>query len=173
MKISYAIAVFISTVGCVAAAEVVVPVNTVNEKGLVKPIGSIKISESSDGLLFSPSLEGLPAGEHGFHVHENPSCEPKEKDGKMTPALSAGGHYDPKATKKHAGPEGNGHLGDLPKLVVDADGKTTASVVAPRLKLDDVKGRALIIHAGGDNYSDDPEPLGGGKARIACGVIKD
>lgn len=173
MKISYAIAVFISTVGCVAAAEVVVPVNTVNEKGLVKPIGSIKISESSDGLLFSPSLEGLPAGEHGFHAHENPSCEPKEKDGKMTPALSAGGHYDPKATKKHEGPEGNGHLGDLPKLVVDADGKTTASVVAPRLKLDDVKGRALIIHAGGDNYSDDPEPLGGGKARIACGFIKD
>jgi Cu-Zn family superoxide dismutase len=29
-----------------------------------------------------------------------------------------------------------------------------------------------MIHAGGDNYSDQPVPLGGGGARIACGVVK-
>jgi len=172
MKFSYAIAVFVSSVGCAVAADVVVPINTVSDQGAVKAIGSVKISESSKGLTFAPSLEGLSAGEHGFHVHENPSCDAKEKDGKLTPALAAGGHYDPQATKKHEGPAGSGHLGDLPKLVVGADGKASASVVAPRLKLEDVKGRALIIHAGGDNYSDEPEPLGGGKARIACGVIK-
>jgi superoxide dismutase, Cu-Zn family len=28
-----------------------------------------------------------------------------------------------------------------------------------------------MIHAGGDNYADQPQPLGGGGARIACGVI--
>ena len=28
-----------------------------------------------------------------------------------------------------------------------------------------------MVHASGDNYSDDPAPLGGGGARIACGVI--
>ena len=28
-----------------------------------------------------------------------------------------------------------------------------------------------MIHAGGDNYSDEPQPLGGGGGRIACGVI--
>jgi Cu-Zn family superoxide dismutase len=28
-----------------------------------------------------------------------------------------------------------------------------------------------MIHEGGDNYSDEPAPLGGGGARIACGVI--
>jgi Cu-Zn family superoxide dismutase len=173
MKFPYAIAVFVLSAGYAEAAEVSVPMDTVNEQGVVKAIGSVKISESSKGLVFTPSLEGLPSGEHGFHVHENPSCAAKEKDGKMTPALSAGGHYDPKATKKHEGPEGSGHLGDLPSLVVGADGKAADSVLAPRLKMDDVKGRALIIHAGGDNYSDDPEPLGGGKARIACGVIKD
>ncbi|MBV8452160.1 MAG: superoxide dismutase, partial [Deltaproteobacteria bacterium] len=27
-------------------------------------------------------------------------------------------------------------------------------------------------HAGGDNYSDTPLPLGGGGARLACGVIR-
>ena len=68
-----------------------------------------------------------------------------------------------------AGPDGTGHLGDLPKLVVTADGKI--SVVAPHLKLADVKSRALVIHEGGDNYSDTPE-LGGGGKRIACGVIE-
>jgi len=45
-------------------------------------------------------------------------------------------------------------------------------VLAPRLKMTDVKGHALMVHAGGDNYSDNPEKLGGGGARIACGVAQ-
>jgi superoxide dismutase, Cu-Zn family len=35
-----------------------------------------------------------------------------------------------------------------------------------------MRGRSIMIHAGGDNYSDTPAPLGGGGARTACGVIK-
>ena len=45
-------------------------------------------------------------------------------------------------------------------------------LLAPRIKLSEIKGRSLMIHAGGDNYSDDPKPLGGGGARVACGVIE-
>ena len=64
-------------------------------------------------------------------------------------------------------------MGDLPALAVTADGKANSPVLAPRLKsLDDVKGHALMVHAGGDNYADEPEPLGGGGARMACGVIE-
>jgi Cu-Zn family superoxide dismutase len=45
--------------------------------------------------------------------------------------------------------------------------------LAPRIKdIQALKGHALMIHAGGDNYSDQPKPLGGGGARIACGVIE-
>ena len=73
---------------------------------------------------------------------------------------------------KHEGPYGKGHLGDLPALYVGADGKATMPVVSPRLKVSDLKGRSLMIHAGSDNYSDYPEPLGGGGARVACGVIQ-
>ena len=51
----------------------------------------------------------------------------------------------------------------------NADGSTTSEVVAPRLRTTDLRGRALIVHAGGDTYSDVP-PLGGGGARIACGI---
>lgn len=36
---------------------------------------------------------------------------------------------------------------------------------------DEVKGHALMVHMGGDNHSDHPAPLGGGGARVACGVI--
>jgi Cu-Zn family superoxide dismutase len=43
-------------------------------------------------------------------------------------------------------------------------------VTAPQLKLADVRGRSLMIHEGGDNYSDTPEN-GGGAGRIACGVV--
>jgi Cu-Zn family superoxide dismutase len=44
-------------------------------------------------------------------------------------------------------------------------------VLAPRLKLIDVRNRALMVHAGGDNHADHPAPLGGGGGRVACGVI--
>jgi Cu-Zn family superoxide dismutase len=47
----------------------------------------------------------------------------------------------------------------------------THSLVAPRLRLADILGRSLIIHAGSDNFSDEPAPLGGGGARIACVII--
>ena len=53
-----------------------------------------------------------------------------------------------------------------------ADGEATLPVLAPQLRVKDVRGRSLIIHAGEDNYSDQPEPLGGGGTRIACGVIE-
>lgn len=76
-------------------------------------------------------------------------------------------------TGKHHGPHAQGgHKGDLPPLVVNPDGTATLPVIAPHLKLRDLSGKALMIHAGGDNYSDQPAPLGGGGGRIACGVIK-
>lgn len=141
--------------------------------GQGKEIGTVTISQTADGLQFKADLHGLPAGEHGFHVHENGSCAPGEQDGKIVPALAAGGHFDPSHSKHHMGPEGEGHLGDLPFLTADADGNVRETVMAPRLKtLDEIKGRALMVHVGGDNYSDEPKPLGGGGARLACGVIE-
>ncbi|MFK0574064.1 superoxide dismutase [Cu-Zn] SodC [Endozoicomonas sp.] len=128
-------------------------------------------NDASGGIRFQPALHDLLPGEHGFHVHENPSCEPGEKDGKKVAALAAGDHYDPEKTGHHEGPEGHGHLGDLPKLMVDEYGNAIIPVEASRLSLDDLKGHSLMIHAGADNYSDNP-PLGGGGARIACGIVQ-
>ncbi len=135
--------------------------------------GEVMISESEYGLVFTPSLEGLSPGGHGFHVHETPSCESAEKNGKTVPAGAAGSHLDPEKTGQHGYSwSDNSHLGDLPILLVDSDGMATHPVLAPRLSMDDLKDRALMIHEGGDNYSDAPEKLGGGGARALCGVIK-
>jgi Cu-Zn family superoxide dismutase len=154
-----------------ADAGVTVPMNFVDDAGVGAAAGKVTVTESKYGLVFTPELAGLPAGLHGFHVHENPSCESGEKDGKKVPALAAGGHYDPQKTGKHGFPWGDGHLGDLPALYVSADGVANQPVLAPRLKLSDLAGHSLMVHAGGDNHDDHPVALGGGGLRIVCGVI--
>ncbi|SUB71152.1 Superoxide dismutase [Cu-Zn] precursor [Pluralibacter gergoviae] len=153
----------LSLSGGALAASTTVEMNMVTDQSVGQSIGEVKISETDKGLEFAPDLKALPPGEHGFHVHANGSCQPAIKDGKATAAGAAGGHFDPQKTGKHEGPEGNGHLGDLPVLVVNNDGKATDPVVAPRIKkLSEIEGRALMIHIGGDNMSDSPKPLGGG-----------
>lgn len=170
MKTAKLVALGILAMPCLAIADVTVKMNLVDDKGVGRAVGEVVASQTVYGVVFTPALIGLTPGLHGFHVHENPSCEPKEKDGKMVPALAAGGHFDPAKTGRHGTPWGDGHLGDLPALYVDAAGNANQPVLAPRLKLDDLKGRALMIHLGGDNHADHPAPLGGGGARVGCGV---
>src|SRR5262245_323075 len=43
-------------------------------------------------LILKPNLEKLTPGPHAFHIHENPDCGPKAKDGVMVPGLAAGAH---------------------------------------------------------------------------------
>ena len=165
-------AVALTVASAAIAAPLPVVMNVVSATGVGASLGTVSIEETPYGLVFTPSLAGLEPGAHGFHVHEKGSCAPDMKDGKPGAALAAGGHYDPDNTKVHGLPWGKGHKGDLPVLVVDAKGNASIPVLAPRLKLADVMGKALMIHAGGDNHADHPMPLGGGGARMACAVIK-
>jgi Cu-Zn family superoxide dismutase len=147
-----------------AHASITIPIKLFNANGQVQDIGAITAEDSFCGVLLTPNLHGLPPGVHGFHVHINPSCEQN--------GMAAGGHFDPNNTNAHDGPYNKaGHLGDLPVLIVNQDGSATFPTLAPRFKLAQMMGHSIMIHAGGDNYSDTPEKLGGGGARIACGVI--
>lgn len=125
-------------------------------------LGQISFEDSQYGLLIKPQLSGLPVGLHGFHIHQHPDCGDH--------GMNAGGHFDPSGTNSHQGPYGNGHLGDLPILATNSNGEATLPLLAPRLTTQDIQGHAIMIHAGGDNYSDTP-PLGGGGTRIGCGKI--
>lgn len=172
MKVKTIALLTLLTCGAAQAASEEVTLHEVSPQGIGKSLGTVKVEETQYGLEFTPMLEGLKPGIHGFHVHAKGSCEPGESDGKTVAAGAAGGHLDPENTGKHLGPYGEGHLGDLPAIYVDDRGKASYPVLAPRIKkLSELKGKALMVHVGGDNHADQPKPLGGGGARFACGVI--
>jgi Cu-Zn family superoxide dismutase len=135
-----------------------------------KEVGSVNLTQTSQGVLLNVSVKGLPPGEHAFHVHAVGKCEP--------PFNSAGGHFNP-GGKKHGmmSPEGQ-HAGDMPNLHIPQSGDLTVEVLNVNITLDkgkpnsvfDADGSAVIIHAGSDDYKSDPTGEAGG--RIACGVIQ-
>lgn len=158
--------ILICSITASAVCAETVTMNFTAKEGTGKPAGTIRITETPYGLLFTPMLNGMNSGIHGFHIHETPDCG--------NAGMAAGGHLDPSHTNKHSGPyQDNGHLGDLPALYAMADGAVTLPVLAPRLKhISQIKNHALMVHKGADNYSDSPKPLGGGESRMVCGLIK-
>jgi superoxide dismutase, Cu-Zn family len=155
------------------AADVTVTMRKVTQDGTSDTLGTIIVSGTEGGTNFTMHLHGLPPGPHGFHLHENANCGPTLMNGIRIPGGAAGEILDPDFTGKHEGPTGEGHLGDLPVLDVQPDGTATQTLAAPRLKdVEALKGRALIIQVGGDNYKDTPMRDGGGGGRLACGVVQ-
>jgi Cu-Zn family superoxide dismutase len=165
-KIKYFSCIILSLYTIPALATISVPMYFTAEKGNGKSTGSVEISETKYGLLFTPHLHGLAPGIRGFHIHQNPSCAQN--------GMAAGQHFDPENNHKHLGPfNDEGHLGDLPALFVSTDKSASLSVLAPRIKhLADIKNHGLIVHNGGDNYADAPTKLGGGGSRMVCGIIQ-
>jgi Cu-Zn family superoxide dismutase len=123
---------------------------------------------------------------HGFHVHTTGVCTPTPSGSTNVPFGSAGGHWNPAAV-------GHGsHTGDLPSLLIRADGKAHAEFETDRFAVKDLldaDGSAVVLHAGRDNFANIPavyssgDPavagpnvatLGTGDAggRFACGVVR-
>jgi len=147
-------------------------------------LGTVEITFSGAGATLVVDVQGLEPGFHGFHLHEVGQCEPDSAapaDPAMTgPFLSAGGHLA-------AEDEDHGeHAGDLPPLLVSADGTATTTVVSDRLQESDVldaDGSAVMIHAERDNLGNIPQryapagpdemTLGTGDSggRVGCAVV--
>jgi superoxide dismutase, Cu-Zn family len=133
------------------------------------PVGTALLTEESAGVRFHFTLNRLPAGTHGIHVHEKGDCtKPDFK--------SAGKHFNPEA-KQHGAENPKGfHAGDLGNIEVGSDGTADVEVTAPQLTLKPSDhslirpgGTAIIIHAGRDDQKSDPSGNSGNP--IACGVI--
>jgi Cu-Zn family superoxide dismutase len=137
-------------------------------------LGTVRLSERDGRIVVAARVEGLEPGFHGFHVHAVGSCVGPD-------FASAGGHLNPAAVSH---PE---HTGDMPVLLVNADGTATASFGTDRFRIADLFGRdgsAIIVHAGPDNYANiptdryDPDPdattlaTGDSGGRVACGVVE-
>ncbi|HEY8498347.1 MAG TPA: superoxide dismutase family protein [Limnochordales bacterium] len=120
--------------------------------------GGVEVSVEAEGL--PPYLAGdPPIGPHGFHIHEMGDCtvgDPSE------PFLAAGGHYNPDGQR-----HGN-HAGDFPVLF-SSGGVARMRFFTDRLRVDQILGRAVIIHENPDDFRTDP--AGNSGRRLACGVI--
>ncbi|MEW9677059.1 superoxide dismutase family protein [Lentibacillus sp. L22] len=133
-------------------------------------IGTAVLSERPDGVHVKLKLAGLKPGLHGIHVHEMPVC--KGPDFK-----SAGSHYNPEG-KEHGlmNPDG-AHLGDMPNIEANGDGKVDSEIMIPDATLLEGKkslikedGTSLVIHEDQDDGVSQPSGKSG--SRIACGEIK-
>jgi Cu-Zn family superoxide dismutase len=124
---------------------------------------------SSGGVLIRIEVSDLPEDSWvAFHVHETGDCDA------ATGHESAGGHFNPDA-KEHGYDAANGaHAGDMPNQYVPADGTLRAEVLNPAVTLAEggtgIRGRALMIHAGADDYRS--QPSGDAGDRLACAVIE-
>jgi Cu-Zn family superoxide dismutase len=133
-------------------------------------VGTATFEPAAGGLALKVRVKGLKPGPHGIHVHAEGRCEGPD-------FATAGGHFNPTG-KKHGlqNPMGH-HGGDLPNLLVGADGSGELSATLTGVTLEEGAdalfhhgGAALVIHAGEDDGKTDP--AGGSGPRVACGVVR-
>jgi superoxide dismutase, Cu-Zn family len=138
-----------------------------------KDVGRLVVEDDDGVTKLKVAVRGLPPGYHGFHIHSKGVCTPPSFD-------SAGAHFD---LGSNAHPD---HSGDLPALLVGADGHGAAEAKTGRFhvgQLFDADGSAIVIHASPDNLANIPgryarqgpdaetRKTGDSGGRIACGVI--
>jgi Cu-Zn family superoxide dismutase len=137
-------------------------------------IGEVKFEQERDGVNVRVKVKGLTPGFHGFHIHAIGSCVAPD-------FVSAGGHFNPHGQSHPA------HAGDMPVLMIDANGNGEVRLTNDHFKvadLFDADGSAMIIHAGPDNYANIPTryaatgpdattlATGDSGGRVACGAIE-
>jgi Cu-Zn family superoxide dismutase len=150
-----------------AALEVqaVATIESKNDSGVS---GTATFKLAGEQVMLTLSIEGATPGEHAFHLHEVGDCSAPD-------GTSAGGHWNP--TEQDHGQWGGDvfHLGDVANLDVGEDGTATLTVATNLWSVgtgddNDVVGRAVIVHAGVDDFT--TQPTGAAGSRIGCGVIQ-
>lgn len=133
--------------------------------------GKAMIMQGDNGLRVTLQASGLTPGEHAVHLHMIGSCTAPD-------FMSAGGHWNPMQRQHGKDNPAGAHFGDLPNMLVAADGTGSLDAVVAQAKLSgddaallDTDGAAVVIHAGPDDYKTDPTGAAGG--RIACGIVQD
>jgi Cu-Zn family superoxide dismutase len=132
-------------------------------------VGSAVLTQVAGGVRLSVAVRNLPAGTHGIHVHQVGACDP--------PAFTtAGDHFNPLGHQHGLDNPLGAHAGDLPNLMVAANGSASYATTTGMITLGagptsvfDADGSALVIHANADDQVTDPSGSSGG--RIACGVL--
>lgn len=136
----------------------------ISADGIHDRIGKIVVVAKKDGIVLQPDMKGLTPGDHAFHIHVNPDCRPKMKDGKKVAGLAAGGHFGGHDGHGNHGGSGGKPIGDLPDIRAGSHGNAHQPIFVKGLFLDQIKNRSLMIH----EY---PTEKQAGGPRVACGVV--
>jgi superoxide dismutase, Cu-Zn family len=128
------------------------------------------VEQAGDSLRVRVEAAGLGAGAYGAHIHATGRCDAPSFN-------SAGAHWNPTGVKHGKDNPAGMHKGDLPNLLVGADGRGSFEYTIPNATLSgrgpnvllDADGAAIVIHASADDFRTDPS--GNSGARIACGVL--
>lgn len=136
------------------------------QTGTGQAAGTATATVTGDAVMVVVAVQNMPAGEHGVHVHMVGRCDGPD-------FTTAGSHWNPTA-QTHGLEGGSGqHAGDMPNLVVNAQGTGTLEYTlqggATFAGLMDADGSAFVVHANADDQRTDPSGESGG--RIACGVF--
>lgn len=134
--------------------------------------GRVTFQEVQGGTWVCVEVNGLPPyepgnensdpiGPHGFHIHEKGICTVGDPN---DPFQAAGGHWNP--TNQ---PHGN-HAGDMPVLFSN-NGYARMCFFTNFFRVDQVVGKAVIIHQNPDDFR--TQPAGDAGKRLACGLIED
>ena len=136
-----------------------------NESGVS---GKAVFTQSGDNIKLVITLANASAGEHAVHIHAKGDCSASD-------GTSAGGHWNPTGVAHGKWGEGEFHLGDIGNMTVDDRGMGKIELTTNLWEMNtgsdiDVVGKAIIAHAGADDFVS--QPSGNAGARIGCGVIK-
>ncbi|MFZ5636358.1 MAG: superoxide dismutase family protein [Pseudomonadota bacterium] len=131
--------------------------------------GRLTLSAIDGGVRIQGELGGLgKGGTHAIHVHERGDCTAAD-------GSAAGGHFNPTGVAHGRAGIAPHHLGDMDNLHAGGDGVANVDIRLLGVTLgsgaaNDILGRAIIVHAGPDDYAG--QPAGNAGARVACGVIE-
>ncbi|MFD7844325.1 superoxide dismutase family protein [Nocardia sp. NPDC059764] len=142
-------------------------------------VGTASVVKVGNHLEITVEAHGLKPGFHGLHIHQFGKCEANStapSGGAPGDFLSAGGHLQVGEQNAHPA------SGDLDSLQVLKDGTAKLVTTTDAVTLEEIKGKALIIHAGADNFGNIPTryapapdadtlATGDAGARVACGVV--
>ena len=134
-------------------------------------IGEATYEQGPNGVVVYIKVSGLTPGRHGMHFHAVGKCEGGEK------FKTAAGHIDPEK-KPHGFLNSDGpHEGNLPNLIVAADGTAEVELYTSLVSISDGSaalldddGSTLIIHENPDDHNS--QPIGGAGGRVACGLVE-
>ena len=131
--------------------------------------GRVSFSERDGVVTMKAMVRGASPGDHAIHIHVEGDCSAED-------GSSAGGHWNPTGEDHGEWNSDSFHRGDIGNIEVGKDGEgrisrtTELCCIGCEDPKKDILGKAIIIHAGIDDFS--TQPSGAAGARIGCGVIE-